>query len=82
MAGVACEVMAALEQTLLQRITAARYDLWFRDKTKFTLEAVQLDPGNGAWLLDRPPLMPAQSFDTREEWEARIDQARSRFGRG
>jgi hypothetical protein len=30
----------------------------------------------------RPPLMPAQSYDTREEWEARIDQARSRFGRG
>jgi hypothetical protein len=51
-------------------------------RPKFTLEVVQLDPGDGAWLLDRPPLMPAQSYDTREEWEARIDQARSRFGRG
>jgi len=51
-------------------------------RPKFTLEAVQLDPGDGAWLLDRPPLMPAQSYDTREEWEARIGQARSRFGRG
>jgi hypothetical protein len=48
----------------------------------FTLEVVQLDPGDGAWLLDTPPLMPARSFDTREEWEARIEQARSRFGRG
>src|SRR5688500_7546236 len=49
---------------------------------KFTLEVVQLDPSDGAWLLDKPPLMPAQSFDTREEWEARTEQARSRFGRG
>jgi hypothetical protein len=51
-------------------------------RPKFTLEVVQLDPSDGAWLLDRPPLMPAQSFDTREEWEARIEQARSRFERG
>jgi hypothetical protein len=48
----------------------------------FTLEVVQLDPADGTWLLDKKPLMPAQSFDTREEWEARIAQARSRFGRG
>jgi hypothetical protein len=48
----------------------------------FSLQVVQLDPRDGAWLLDRPPLMPAQSYDTRKEWEARIDQARSRFGRG
>ena len=27
-------------------------------------------------------LMPAQTFDTREEWEARIEQARVPFGRG
>ena len=51
-------------------------------RPKFTLEAVQLDPGDGAWLLDRPPLMPAQSYDTREECDARTDEARSRFGRG
>ncbi len=37
---------------------------------------------DGAWLLDKPPLMPAQTFDTREEWEARIAQARDLFGRG
>ena len=48
----------------------------------FRLEVVQLDPTDGAWLLDKPPLMPAQTFDTREEWEARTEQARSRFGRG
>ena len=29
-----------------------------------------------------PPVMPAQTLDTREEWEARIEQARSLFGRG
>ena len=51
-------------------------------RPKFTLEAVQLDPRDGTWLLDKPPLMPARTFDTREEWEARIEQARSRFGRG
>jgi hypothetical protein len=48
----------------------------------FSLEAVQLDPTDGAWLLDKPPLMPARTFDTREEWEARIEQARHLFGRG
>jgi hypothetical protein len=26
--------------------------------------------------------MPEQSYDTREEWEARIEQARARFERG
>jgi hypothetical protein len=50
-------------------------------RPKFTLEVVQLDPNDGAWLLDKPPAMPEQTFDTREEWEARIEQARSRFGR-
>ena len=49
-------------------------------KPKFTLEVVQLDQ-DGAWQLDKPPAMPEQTFDTREEWEARIDQARSLFGR-
>jgi hypothetical protein len=48
----------------------------------FTLEVVQLDPADGAWLLDKPPAMPAQTFDTREEWEARIAHARDLFGRG
>ena len=50
-------------------------------RPKFTLEVVQLDPRDGAWLLDKPPAMPEQTYDTREEWEARIEQARSRFGR-
>ena len=47
----------------------------------FTLEVVQLDPRDGAWLLDAPPLMPAATYDKREEWEARIAQARLTFGR-
>jgi hypothetical protein len=50
-------------------------------RPKFTLEAVQLDPADGTWLLDAPPVMPAQTFDTREEWEARIGQARDLLGR-
>src|SRR5215211_334820 len=48
----------------------------------FTLEVVQLDPRDGAWLLDRPPVMPARTFDTREEWETRVAQARATFRRG
>jgi len=48
----------------------------------FTLEVVQLDPHDGTWLLDRPPIMPARTFDTREEWETRVAQARATFGRG
>jgi hypothetical protein len=47
----------------------------------FALEVVQLDPTDGAWLLDKPPIMPTQTFDTREEWEARIGQARNLLGR-
>ena len=50
-------------------------------RPKFTLEVVHLDPRDGAWLLDKPPAMPEQTFDTREEWEARIEQARTLFGR-
>jgi hypothetical protein len=50
-------------------------------RPKFTLEVVHLDPRDGAWLLDKPPAMPEQTFHTREEWEARIEQARARFGR-
>jgi hypothetical protein len=47
----------------------------------YSLEAVQLDPRTGAWLLDEPPLMPAQTYGTPEEWEARIEQARATFGK-
>jgi hypothetical protein len=50
-------------------------------KPTFTLEVVQLDPADGAWQLDKAPAMPEQTFDTREEWEARIEQARVLFGR-
>jgi hypothetical protein len=50
-------------------------------RPRFTLEVVQLDPRDGAWLLDSPPALPQRTFDTREEWEARIEQARSTFGR-
>jgi hypothetical protein len=46
----------------------------------YELEVVQLDPRDGAWLLDAPPLMPARRFDRRDEWEARIQQARAAFG--
>lgn len=47
----------------------------------YELEVVQLDPGNGAWLLDKPPLLPARKFDRPDEWEARISQAREQFGK-
>jgi hypothetical protein len=46
----------------------------------YSLEVVQLDPGTGTWLLDEPPLMPAQTYRTPDEWEARIAQARATFG--
>jgi hypothetical protein len=44
------------------------------------LEVVQLDPDDGVWLLDKPPLLQAQKFDRQDEWEARVQQARSSFG--
>jgi len=47
----------------------------------YELEVVQLDPADGAWLLDRPPLLPAKQFTRQDEWEARIAQARETFGR-
>jgi hypothetical protein len=47
----------------------------------YSLEVVQLDPRTGTWLLDEPPLMPAQTYSTPEEWEARIEQARATFGK-
>jgi hypothetical protein len=45
----------------------------------FELTVVQLDPRDGAWLVDQAPLMPTQTYDNREEWEARIKQARLQF---
>jgi hypothetical protein len=47
----------------------------------YELEIVQLDPQTGAWLLDRPPIMPSRTFRDAEEWEARVQQARIEFGR-
>jgi hypothetical protein len=47
----------------------------------YELEVVQLDPRNGAWLLDKPPLMPARRFTRHDEWEARIARAREDFGK-
>ncbi|HTN23956.1 MAG TPA: hypothetical protein VL120_08225 [Solirubrobacteraceae bacterium] len=44
------------------------------------LEVVQLDPNDGVWLLDRAPLLTTQKFDRQDEWEARVQQARSSFG--
>jgi hypothetical protein len=47
----------------------------------YELEVVQLDPRDGAWLVDKPPLMPGQRFTSHDEWEARIAQARDLFGK-
>jgi hypothetical protein len=44
------------------------------------LEVVQLDPRDGAWLLDKAPLLKTEKFDRQDEWEARVQQARSSFG--
>jgi len=44
------------------------------------LEVVQLDPNNGAWLLDQPPLVATEKFTAKDEWEARTQQARTSFG--
>jgi hypothetical protein len=50
-------------------------------RASYELEVVQLDPQDGTWLLDKPPLMPARAFDDAEEWQARIQQARATFER-
>jgi hypothetical protein len=47
----------------------------------YELEVVQLDPRDGTWLLDKPPLMPSRRFKGHDEWEARIAQARELFGK-
>jgi hypothetical protein len=49
-------------------------------RPSWELEVVQLDPRDGAWLLDRAPLLPTQKFNRQDEWEARFQQARSSFG--
>ncbi len=43
---------------------------------------MQLDPEDGAWLLDTAPLMPPVQYATHEEWEARIGQAARPSERG
>jgi len=53
-----------------------------RPKPTFELEVVQLDPATGAWLVDQPPLMPSRRYDSHEEWQARVEQARTTFGEG
>ena len=47
----------------------------------YELEVVQLDPRDGTWLLDRPPLMPKKRFASHQEWQARVEQARELFGK-
>jgi hypothetical protein len=47
----------------------------------YELEVVQLDPRDGAWLLDKPPLMPSRRYTRHDEWEARIEGARELFGK-
>jgi hypothetical protein len=48
----------------------------------FELEVVQLDPATGAWLVDQPPIVPARTFHSHEEWDVRIQQARATVGAG
>jgi hypothetical protein len=50
-------------------------------EASYELEVVQLDPRDGAWLLDKPPLMPARRYARHDEWEARIAQARELYGK-
>ena len=45
-------------------------------RPSWELQAVQLDPTDGAYLLDAPPLIPTQKFDRQDEWEARTHRAR------
>lgn len=61
--------------------TASRTEL-DRPIPTFELEVVQLDPVTGAWLVDQPPLMATRTYHSHEEWEARIDQARTTFAGG
>ncbi len=43
-------------------------------------EVVQLDPADGAWLVDQAPLVAPSRFDRQDEFEARLRQARAAFG--
>jgi hypothetical protein len=47
----------------------------------FELEVVQLDPRDGAWLIDKPPIVPPQTYTDPAEWQARIAAAREQFGK-
>ena len=49
-------------------------------RPSWEFEVVALDPHDGAWLLDKAPLLKKQTFDRQDEWEARVQQARSSFG--
>ena len=47
----------------------------------YSLEVVQLDPGTGTWLLDKPPVVPSRKFTDHAEWQARTADARAQFGK-
>lgn len=47
----------------------------------YELEVVQLDPRDGARVLDKLPLLPAKQFSHVEEWRARTAAAREQFGK-
>lgn len=47
----------------------------------YELEVVQLDPRDGTWLLDKPPIVTTEKFRDHGEWEARIRQARETLGK-
>ncbi len=63
--------------------TASRARRSTAPRPKFELEVVQLDPDDGAWLLDKAAAAcRPEQFDRPEEWEARIEQARIHLRRG
>ena len=43
-------------------------------------QVVQLDPSDGAWLVDQAPLVAPQRFDRHDEFEARLRQVRAALG--
>ncbi len=49
-------------------------------RPSWEFQVVQLDPADGAWLVDQPPLLPARRFDRQDEFEARLRQARAAIG--
>ena len=50
-------------------------------RATFELEVVQLDPRDGAWLLDKPPIVPAHTLTDPAEWQARMANLREQFGK-